>query len=114
MAARAKAAVMSIASNERQTMVEKLWGKRESNGGLLLVASADANVTGSIPSTLDQNPMLGGSLPCDRQTGLRHLGEDRVSARRLAARGAFGLGSRLDDPRSSHLKMVGVTPPHIY
>ncbi|MEI2559208.1 hypothetical protein V8939_19105, partial [Acinetobacter pittii] len=61
MAARAKAAVMSIASSERQTMVEKLWGKRESSGGLLSFASADANVTGSIPSTLDQNPMLGGS-----------------------------------------------------
>lgn len=115
MAARAKAAVMSIASNERQTMVEKLWGKRESSGGLLSFASADANVTGSIPSTLDQNPMLGGSPPYDRQTAVYDISAKTVylpDGTRLEAHS--GLGSRLDDPRSSHLKMVGVTPPHIY
>jgi hypothetical protein len=115
MAARAKAAVMSIASNERQTMVEKLWGKRESSGGLLSFASADANVTGSIPSTLDQNPMLGGSPPYDRQTAVYDISARTVylpDGTRLEAHS--GLGSRLDDPRSSHLKMVGVTPPHIY
>ncbi|MEN3351261.1 MAG: hypothetical protein V7632_4896 [Bradyrhizobium sp.] len=115
MAARAKAAVMSIASNERQTMVEKLWGKRESNGGLLSFASADANVTGSIPSTLDQNPMLGGSPPYDRQTAVYDISAKTVylpDGTRLEAHS--GLGSRIDDPRSSHLKMVGVTPPHIY
>ncbi|WP_433995847.1 tlde1 domain-containing protein [Bradyrhizobium genosp. L] len=115
MAARAKAAVMSIASNERQTMVEKLWGKRESNGGLLSFASADANVTGSIPSTLDQDPTLGGSPPYDRQTAVYDVAAHTVylpDGTRLEAHS--GLGSRLDDPRSSHMKMVGVTPPHIY
>ncbi|MBR0936549.1 DUF2778 domain-containing protein [Bradyrhizobium jicamae] len=115
MAARAKAAVMSIASSERQTMVEKLWGKRESSGGLLSFASADANVTGSIPSTLDQNPMLGGSPPYDRQTAVYDVSAHTVylpDGTRLEAHS--GLGSRLDDPRSSHMKMVGVTPPHIY
>ena len=115
MASRAKAAVMSIASNERQTMVEKLWGKRESGGGLLSFASADANVTGSIPSTLDQNPMLGGSPPYDRQTAVYDVSAHMVylpDGTRLEAHS--GLGSRLDDPRSSHMKMVGVTPPHIY
>ena len=115
MAARAKAAVMSIASNERQTMVEKLWGKREPGGGLLSFASADANVTGSIPSTLDQNPMLGGSPPYDRQTAVYDISAKTVylpDGTRLEAHS--GLGSRIDDPRSSHLKMVGVTPPHIY
>ena len=115
MAQRAKAAVMSIASNERQTMVEKLWGRRESNGGLLSFASADANVTGSIPSTLDQNPMLGGSPPYDRQTAVYDISAKTVylpDGTRLEAHS--GLGSRIDDPRSSHLKMVGVTPPHIY
>ncbi|WP_229196763.1 tlde1 domain-containing protein [Bradyrhizobium acaciae] len=115
MAARAKAAVMSIASSERATMVEKLWGKRESGGGLLSFASADANVTGSIPSTLDQNPMLGGSPPYDRQTAVYDISAKTVylpDGTRLEAHS--GLGSRLDDPRSSHMKMVGVTPPHIY
>jgi hypothetical protein len=115
MAARAKAAVMSIASSEKQTMVEKLWGKREGAGTLLSFASADASVTGSIPSTLDQDPMLGGSPPYDRQTAVYDISAKMVylpDGTRLEAHS--GLGSRLDDPRSSHLKMVGVTPPHIY
>lgn len=115
MAARAKAAVMSIASNERQTMVEKLWGKRESTGGLLSFASADANVTGSIPSTLDQDPTRGGSPPYDRQTAVYDISARTVylpDGTRLEAHS--GLGSRLDDPRSASMKMVGVTPPHIY
>ena len=41
---RAKAAVMSI-TGPRQSMVEKLWGKREPSGALLAYASADASVT---------------------------------------------------------------------
>src|SRR5580693_7229517 len=40
MAQRAKAAVMSIASNEKSSMVEKLWGKEPSHS-LLAYASAD-------------------------------------------------------------------------
>jgi len=115
MAARAKAAVMSIASSERQTMVEKLWGKRESSGGLLSYASADANVTGSIPSTLDQDPTRGGSPPYDRQTAVYDISAKTVylpDGTRLEAHS--GLGSRLDDPRSASMKMIGVTPPHIY
>jgi hypothetical protein len=58
---RAKAAVMSI-TGPRQSMVEKLWGKREPSGGLLAYASADASVTSAI-APREQNPMLGGSAP---------------------------------------------------
>ena len=115
MAQRAKAAVMSIASGEKQNMVEKLWGKRESTTSLLSFASADANVTGSIPSTLAQNPMLGGSPPYDRQTAVYDISAHMVylpDGTRLEAHS--GLGSRIDDPRSSQMRMVGVTPPHIY
>ena len=115
MAQRAKAAVMAIASGERQNMVEKLWGKRESTTSLLSFASADASVTGSIPSTLAQNPMLGGAPPYDRQTAVYDISAHMVylpDGTRLEAHS--GLGSKLDDPRSSHMRMVGVTPPHIY
>jgi Protein of unknown function (DUF2778) len=114
MAQRAKAAVLSIASGERQSIVEKLWGKREPSS-LLSFASADASVTGSIPSTLSQNPMLGGSPPYDRQTAVYDISAHMVylpDGTRLEAHS--GLGSRLDDPRSSRMRMVGVTPPHIY
>jgi hypothetical protein len=115
MAQRAKAAVMSIASNEKQTMVEKLWGKQASHGSLLSYASADASVTGSLPDTKAQNPMLGGSPPYDKQTAVYDISAKMVylpDGTRLEAHS--GLGSKLDDARYSHVRMQGVTPPHIY
>jgi hypothetical protein len=115
MAQRAKAAVMSIASNDKPSMVEKLWGKQSSHGSLLSYASADASVTGSLPDTLSQNPMLGGSPPYDKQTAVYDISAKMVylpDGTKLEAHS--GLGSKLDDPRSSSIKMMGVTPPHIY
>jgi hypothetical protein len=114
MAERAKAAVMSIASHEKQSMVEKLWGKREPSGGLLAYASADASVTASI-APKEQNPMLGGSPPYDRSTAVYDITARAVylpDGTKLEAHS--GLGSNLDDPRSARVRMRGVTPPHIY
>lgn len=115
MAQRAKAAVMSIASGDKQNMVEKLWGKPPAGGGLLAYASADANVTGSIIDTRSQNPMMGGSPPYDRQTAVYDISAKTVylpDGTRLEAHS--GLGSKMDDVRYSHVRMQGVTPPHIY
>ena len=115
MAQRAKAAVMSIASNDKQTMVEKLWGKQPSQDALLSYASADASVTGSIIETRSQNPMLGGAPPYDRQTAVYDIAAKMVylpDGTRLEAHS--GLGSKMDDVRYSHVRMQGVTPPHIY
>ncbi|WP_371360779.1 tlde1 domain-containing protein [Afipia sp. GAS231] len=115
MAQRAKAAVMSIASNDKPTMVEKLWGKQPSHGSLLSYASADASVTGSLPDTRAQNPMLGGSPPYDKQTAVYDISARMVylpDGTRLEAHS--GLGSKLDDVRYSNVRMQGVTPPHIY
>jgi hypothetical protein len=115
MAQRAKAAVMSIASNEKQNIVEKLWGKQPSHGSLLSYASADASVTGSLPDTSSQNPMLGGSPPYDKQTAVYDISAKTVylpDGTRLEAHS--GLGSKLDDARYSNVRMQGVTPPHIY
>lgn len=115
MAQRAKAAVMSIASNEKQSMVEKLWGKQPAQNALLAFASADASVTGSIIDTRSQNPMMGGAPPYDRQTAVYDIAAKMVylpDGTRLEAHS--GLGSRMDDPKSSHVRMQGVTPPHIY
>ena len=115
MAQRAKAAVMSIASNDKQTMVEKLWGKQPAAGGFLAYASADASVTGSIIDTRSQNPMMGGAPPYDRQTAVYDIDAKMVylpDGTRLEAHS--GLGSKMDDVRYSHVRMQGVTPPHIY
>jgi Protein of unknown function (DUF2778) len=115
MAQRAKAAVMSIASNEKQTIVEKLWGKPQPRGpSLLSFASADASVTGSLGPT--QNPALAGNTPrYDRSTAVYDISARTVylpDGTKLEAHS--GLGSRLDDPSSANIRMRGVTPPHIY
>jgi len=113
MAERAKAAVMSITGAERRSMVEKLWGKPASQGTLLAYASADASVTGTIPH--EQNPVMGGSPPYDRDTAVYDITAHTVylpDGTKLEAHS--GLGSDLDDPRSARVRMRGVTPPHIY
>jgi hypothetical protein len=117
MAQRAKAAVMSLASNERQSISEKLWGKQPSRSSLLAYASADASVTGSLGQELGQNrnPALAGSAPYDRSTAVYDISAHMVylpDGTRLEAHS--GLGSELDDPRSARIRMRGVTPPHIY
>ena len=106
---------MSLASGEKQNMVEKLWGKPPAGGGLLAYASADANVTGSIIDTRSQNPMMGGAPPYDRQTAVYDIAAQMVylpDGTKLEAHS--GLGSKMDDIRYSHVRMQGVTPPHIY
>jgi hypothetical protein len=112
MAQRAKAAVMSIGQN-KPSMVEKLWGKEPSHGALLAYASADASITGSIEK--EQNPMLGGRPPYDKSTAVYVISNKTVylpDGTQLEAHS--GLGSKMDDPRFSHVRMQGVTPPHIY
>jgi hypothetical protein len=113
MAQRAKAAVMSIASNEKRSIFEKLWGKQPSQGSLLSFASADASITGSIGQ--NQNPALGGSAPYDRSTAVYDISAHTVylpDGTKLEAHS--GLGNKLDDPSSANIRMRGVTPPHIY
>jgi type VI secretion system (T6SS) effector TldE1-like protein len=112
MAQRAKAAVMSI-GQEKPSMVQKLWGKEPSHGALLAYASADASITGSIEK--EQNPMLGGKPPYDKSTAVYVITNKTVylpDGTQLEAHS--GLGSKMDDPRFSHVRMQGVTPPHIY
>jgi len=115
MAERAKAAVMSIASNERHSIVDKLWGKPgEQHGSLLSYASADASsITASISQ--EQNPARGGQPPYDRSTAVYDISAKMVylpDGSQLEAHSGFG--SELDDPSSAKIRMRGVTPPHIY
>jgi len=111
MTQRAKAAVMSFASNDKQTITEKLWGKQP-HTSLLSFASADASVTGSIP----QNPAAGGlPPPYERDTAVYDISAHMVylpDGTSLEAHS--GLGSMLDNPKSAPIRMRGVTPPHMY
>ena len=118
MAQRAKNAILSLGSGNRQSITDKLWGKEPSSRNpVLAYASADAsatvNVTGSIGR--EQNPMLGGSPPYNHDTAVYDIAAHTVylpDGTKLEAHS--GLGSYLDDPHSSRIRMRGVTPPHIY
>jgi hypothetical protein len=113
MAQRAKAAVMSIASADKPSIFEKLWGKPQSQTSLLSFASADAGVTGGPGRS--QNPALAGSAPYDRSTAVYDISAHTVylpDGTKLEAHS--GLGSKLDDPRYVHVRMLGPTPPHVY
>lgn len=112
MARRAKDAVMSI-GQDKPSMVEKLWGKEPAHGALLAYASADMSVTGSIAQ--EQNPMFGGKPPYDKETAVYVITNKTVylpDGTQLEAHS--GLGSKMDNPRFAHVRMQGVTPPHIY
>jgi Protein of unknown function (DUF2778) len=116
MAQRAKNAILSFGSSDRRAITEKLWGKEpSSHNPVLAYASADAgSVTGSV-SGREQNPMLGGSPPYDRDTAVYDISAHTVylpDGSKLEAHS--GLGSNLDDPHSARVRMRGVTPPHIY
>jgi Protein of unknown function (DUF2778) len=114
LARRAKAAVMSIASADDPSMVEKLWGKPQPKSSLLAYASADASATSSLGPS--QNLALEGTQPrYDQSTAVYDISAHTVylpDGSKLEAHS--GLGSGFDDPRSAKIRMRGVTPPHLY
>jgi hypothetical protein len=114
MAERAKAAVMSIASNEKSSITEKLWGREASSrGSLLSYASADTSITGSIGRA--QNTQSADSPRYDLDTAVYDISAHMVylpDGTRLEAHS--GKGPKLDDPKSASIRMHGVTPPHMY
>jgi hypothetical protein len=118
MAQRAKAAVLSIASADKPSIVEKLWGKpqpSQPHGALLSYASADAgSITGSLGSS-QNNATLGAMPRYERDTAVYDISAHMVylpDGTKLEAHS--GLGSKLDDPRYVSSRMVGPTPPHLY
>jgi hypothetical protein len=114
MAQRAKAAVMSIASADKPSIVERLWGKPQPKSSLLAYASADASSTSSLGP--NRNLALEGTQPrYDQSTAVYDISAHMVylpDGTKLEAHS--GLGSSLDDPRSARIRMRGVTPPHLY
>ena len=116
MAQRAKAAVMSIASNERHR-----FRKAVGQAALAWFAAGlrlrrrQRHRQPRQELGRSQNPALGGSAPYDRSTAVYDISAHTVylpDGTKLEAHS--GLGSKLDDPRSARIRMRGVTPPHIY
>ena len=132
MAQRAKAAVMSVASNEKQewkpekvekppTIFERLFGRSDSSEShtstpsALAYASADLSSTGSLGPANQNIASVGTGALYDKQTAVYDISAHMVylpDGTKLEAHS--GLGSSLDDPRSASVRMRGVTPPHLY
>jgi Protein of unknown function (DUF2778) len=111
--AKAKAAILAVTSSEKPTIFEKLYGKAPSKAPMLAFASADFSDV-SIPNPAKASAM-GNAAPYDRATAVYDISARTVylpDGTKLEAHS--GLGDKLDDPRYAHVRMRGVTPPHLY
>jgi Protein of unknown function (DUF2778) len=109
---KAKQAIMSVATNEKPSIFERLFGKPNS-GPALAFASADIGDIALPGLSKAANPM--GSGMYDRSTAVYDISARTVylpDGRKLEAHS--GLGAKLDDPRYVHVRMQGATPPHLY
>lgn len=109
---KAKQAIMSVASAEKPSIFERLFGKPHS-GPALAFASADIGDISLPGLSKAANPM--GSGMYDRSTAVYDISARTVylpDGRKLEAHS--GLGAKLDDPRYVHVRMHGATPPHLY
>ena len=98
MAQRAKAAVMSIASNERHSIVRKAVGQA-ALAWLAVVLCLRRRQQSPAASRRSKIPALGGSAPYDRSTAVYDISAKMVylpDGTKLEAHS--GLGSELDDP----------------
>jgi hypothetical protein len=112
-AAKAKAAILSVTSDEKSGIFEKLYGKPDAPGPALAFASADPGDL-SIPDSAKASAM-GNAAPYDRWTAVYDISAGTVYLPDGTRHEAHsGLGAKKDDPRYVHVRMQGATPPHLY
>ena len=106
-----KATVLALISNNKSpSLFEKLFGKPKSEAATLAYASADGDITGSVPTI-----MFDGKPKYDQWTAVYDISAKKVylpDGTELEAHS--GLGAKMDDPRHVNIKMHGATPPHVY
>ena len=101
----AKAAALASTASEQPNILQKLFGKAQTDGPMLAYAPSDGGVSsdGSVKGAADQYTAI-----YDISAHMVYLPDGT----KLEAHS--GLGSRLDDPRYVHERMRGATPPHLY
>jgi hypothetical protein len=105
-----KATVLALISNRSPSLFQKLFGKPKPEGATLAYASADGDITGSVPTIL-----FDGKPKYDQWTAVYDISAKTVylpDGTELEAHS--GLGKKMDDPRHVNVKMHGATPPHVY
>lgn len=110
---KAKAVLMAQAKSGQPSWFSKLFHKEPEHTPALAYASADAgDVTGSVGSAA---AIETESSPIDRFTAVYDIVGKTVympDGSKLEAHS--GLGPKMDKPAYAHVKMHGVTPPHVY
>jgi hypothetical protein len=94
--------------SEEPSTFQKLFGRLTSSTPALAYAAPDGGLPG------ERRPSLAGRI-IDRYTAVYDISARTVympDGSKLEAHS--GLGSLLDDPSHAHVRMRGVTPPHIY
>ena len=105
-----KATVLALISNKSPSLFQKLFGRPKPEGQALAYASADGDITGSVPTIL-----FDGKPKYDQWTAVYDISAKTVylpDGTELEAHS--GWGNRMDDPRHVNIKMRGATPPHVY
>ena len=101
----------ALASAATDTSIfQKFFGKRPDAAPALAYAATDGGVFNN-----GQSITSGHSLVSDGQTAIYDISARMVympDGTKLEAHSGFG--DLLDDPRHAHVKMRGVTPPHVY
>lgn len=109
LVSKARNVLLAQGSNAKLNVFEKLF-KSSSPSTVLAFAGSDGGVT----ATGDEPPAADTSA-IDRLTAIYDITAKTVympDGSKLEAHS--GLGSRMDNPDYAHLRMQGVTPPHIY
>lgn len=110
---KAKAVLMAQAKSGQPSWFGKLFHKEPEHTPVLAYASADtSDVTGSVGATATTETE---SSPIDRYTAVYDIVGKVVympDGSKLEAHS--GLGPKMDKPAYAHVKMHGVTPPHVY
>lgn len=106
---KARTVLLAQAKAGRPSWFDKFFGKEPEPAPVLAYASADtSDITGSIAPASDSHPL-------DRFTAVYDIVAKTVhmpDGSKLEAHS--GLGPKMDKPAYAHVKMHGVTPPHIY
>lgn len=111
---RVKTVAVPATPADNRSFFEKLFGVRRSPGEALAYAAPQDDVVdagrGRRLSPLPSTPLASAARTAvyDISARVVHMPNgDKLEAH-------SGLGDKLDDPRFAHVRMQGVTPPHVY
>jgi hypothetical protein len=112
----AAAAKATAPAEDNRSFFEKLFGAQRSSGPALAYAAPEDDVVDRSRGWKLSPTLPSSAAPVSAQaTAIYDISAKTVympNGERLEAHS--GLGDKLDDPRYAHVRMQGVTPPHVY